>query len=486
MARRGQDYIDALQERSPNLWIKGERVDDPTTHPATKGVVQSIAHLYDLQHDSKHQDDLTYQAPDGERAGSSFLIPKTKEDLRQRSAAYKTWANESLGLMGRTPDYLNAVLTAYGACADTFDDYADNVRNYYEFARNTDICTTHALTNPQVNRAKSMTQQSEDDPYIPVGIVEERDDGVVVRGARMLATLPVADEILVLPSTVLKVEEGADKYAVAFAIPTSTEGLHFICREPIAGDSTFDHPASSRFEEMDAICIFDDVLVPWERVFICRDVEAVNRAYTATNALNLMAHQTVVHKVAKTEAFLGLVSLMAEGISVDVFGHVQEKIAEVIVYLEAMRGFWTRAEQEAEPNDYGLMVPNRGALDGARNLYPMLYPRINEIVQQIGAGGMILQLSERDLHGPLGEKVEKFMQGRAMDAEAKMKLFRLAWDMTVSAFGARQTLYERFFFGDPVRMRMALFNSYDREPYRQRIRQFLDLEDEPIGKDDEG
>jgi 4-hydroxyphenylacetate 3-monooxygenase len=489
MARTGKDYLEALKSNPPNIWLKGEKVEDPTAHPAFKGVARSMAELYDLQHEPEYKDLLTYTSPSsGKPVGISFLEPKSKDDLKRRAAGYKVWADHTLGLMGRTPDYLNAVLSGYAISAEFFGQdeprFAENVRNYYELVRENDLCTTHALTNPQVNRAASTAQQA--DPYIPLGVVKETSEGILVRGARMLATLPVADEILIFPSTLLKEEPGAEKYALAFAVPTNTPGMHFICREPVAGASPVDHPVSSRFEEQDAMVVFDDVLVPWERVFALGNVNVCNQTYAETGALMLMAHQVVVLKIAKTEAFLGLLALMAEGVGADVFGHVQEKIAEVAIYLEVMRGLQIAAEEGAEPNKYGVMCPARAPLDAARNLYPALYPRIHEIVQQIGASGLIMVPSEEDFKGPMRPYLEKFMQGRNLGAEEKMQLFRLAWDMSLSGFGARQVHYERFFFGDPVRMRQVLYGAYDKEPYKARIRRFLGWEEarEPREKEE--
>lgn len=476
MVRTGKQYLKALSTSPPNIWYKGEKVEDPTTHPVFKGITHSLARLYDMQHDPKYRDILTYEE-NGQRHAMSLLPAKTKQDLAQRSAAYKLWADANLGMMGRCPDYLNAVLMAFEQSADFFGEYAENVRRYVQYVREHDLSTTHCLTNPQVNRARSNLEQP--DPYIPLGVVSESEKGIVVRGARMLSTLPTADELLVFPSTLLKEGPGADKYAVAFAIPTNTPGLHFISREGLAaGDSSFDHPLSSRLEEMDCLTVFDDVFVPWERVFIYKDLQRCNTAYAETGALMHMAHQVVVLKNAKTEAFLGLVSLIGETIGADSFPHVQEKIAEMIVYLEAMKGFWARAEVDAQLNKYGLMCPDRGAIDGARNLYPRLYPRINEIVHQIGASGMITLPSEADFDSPVGPYVEKFLQSATLAAKERVQLFRLAWDMTTSGFGARQTLYERFFFGDPVRMYQTLFAAYDKEPYKQRIKDFLGWEEQ--------
>lgn len=471
MARTGKEYLEALKSNPPNIWYKGEKVEDPTTHPVFKGITHSLARMYDMQQGPRYRDILTYEE-NGQRYAMSLLPARTKEDLARRSAAYKVWADANLGMMGRSPDYLNAVLMAYEGSAEFFGEFADNVRNYVKYVRENDLSTTHCLTNPQVNRAKGTTEQP--DPYIPVGVVKQLENGIVVRGARMLSTLPTADELLVFPSTLLKEGPGADKYAVAFAIPTNTPGLHFISREGLAaGDSAYDYPLSSRLEEMDCLTVFDDVFVPWERIFVLGDLQKCNNAYAETGALMHMAHQVVVLKNAKTEAFLGLVSLIGETIGADAFPHVQEKIAEIIVYLEAMKGFWARAEMDAKPNKYGLLCPDRGAIDGARNLFPRLYPRIHEIVQQVSASGLITLPSEADFDSPVGPYLEKYLQSATLPARERVQLFRLAWDMTLSSFGARQELYERFFFGDPVRMYQTLFTAYDKEPYKARIREFL-------------
>lgn len=470
MARTGAEYLQSLRTNPPRLWYQGSCIADPTTHPLTAGAARTMARLYDLQHMVEHRDVLTYEE-NGQRVGMSFLLPRDRQDLARRAAAYKLWADQHLGMMGRSPDYLNAVVTACAGSADYFGPFRENVLAYYHLLRTQDLCPTHALTNPQVNRSKGPAEQP--DPYTAVGVVAEKDGGIVVRGARMTATFPLADELLVFPSTLLKEAPGEEKYALAFAVPTNTPGLHFLCRQGLAGEGAFEHPLSSRLEEVDALVVFDDVFVPWERVFLYRNVEACNNLFASTGALHHMAHQVVVLKVAKTEAFLGMACLLAEAIGADVFAHVQEKIAEIIVFLEAMRAFWTRAEAQAAANRYGLLVPDRAALDGARNLYPRLYPRLREILQQIGASGLITLPSEKDFEGPMGSYLQKYLQSATLPAKERVALFRLAWDMTLSGFGARQEIYERFFFGDPVRMYQTLFSVYDKEPYKARIRAFL-------------
>jgi 4-hydroxyphenylacetate 3-monooxygenase len=186
-----------------------------------------------------------------------------------------------------------------------------------------------------------------------------------------------------------------------------------------------------------------------------------------------MSHQVVCKNIAKTEFLLGLVSLMIDAIGIESFQHIHEKTAEIWVALETMKAFKRVAEVDAAPNAYGVMTPAWDPLDAARNLYPRTYPRLVEIVQQVGASGLVSMPTLADVNGPLGEDIKHYYQAARVDALERIPLFRLAWDAAVSAFGSRQVLYERFFFGDPVRMAGAVFQSHDRKPYMDMVRDFL-------------
>jgi 4-hydroxyphenylacetate 3-monooxygenase len=223
---------------------------------------------------------------------------------------------------------------------------------------------------------------------------------------------------------------------------------------------------------MDAVVVFDDVLVPWENVFLYRDVARCNTAYARTGAAAAMAHQVLIKNVAKTEFLLGLVALLVKTIGAENFQHVQEKLAEIWVTLETMKAFLRAAEVDAASDEWGVLRPAWNPLDAARNLFPRLYPRMVEIVQQIGASGLVAMPTEADLKGPLAEDIRHYFQAARAEAFERIPLFRLAWDTCLSAFGARQVLYERFFFGDPVRMAGALVSSHEPqiEEYAERIR----------------
>lgn len=481
-ARTGREYIEDLRNAPRDVYLEGEHIRDVTRHPRFQGIIRSMAELYDMQSDASLADVMTYPSPtSGDRVGMSFLTPRTGEDLVRRRQMMQRWAEHSFGMMGRSPDYLNSSLMAFAAAKGFFAQndpaYGEHVDRYYTEVRERDLCLTHTLISPQVNRAVSPAQQS--DPTIVAKIVRETDRGLVIRGGRMLATLaPVSDEIAVFPSTVLKGAPDAEAYAFAFAIPISTPGLRLICREGFdRGRSHFDHPLASRFEEMDAVIAFDDVEVPWERVFLARDVDLCNDVYGDTNAVVHMAHQVLVKNVAKADFLLGLASLMAESIGITQFQHVQEKIAEIITNVEVMRACLRASEADARPDAYGVLCPARAPLDVARNLFPKMYPRMIEILQLLGASGLMALPTEADLSGEARADIATYLQARNVPAAERIRLFRLVWDTALSSFGSRQVLYERFFFGDPVRMASALYSVYDKEPSMERVRAFLERTD---------
>ena len=461
------------------LWHRGRKVSDVTTEEGFASGVRSLAARYDLQH--SEPDRLLFASPEtGDPVGLSFMIPETCDELVRVGDSMHRIAEFSFGMAGRDPGYLNRAMSAYSAAAAWLDSAHDgggaNARAFHREMRERDLALTHTLINPQINRAVSAAKQA--DPFLAARVKEETDAGLVIKGARMLATLPISDAIMVFPSTLLKNPEEDAPYSFAFYLPNATPGLKFICRESVDyGRNHFDHPLGSRFEEMDAVVVFDDVFVPWENVFLYRDVKACNEAYAATSAVVHMSHQVICKNIAKTEYLLGLVSLMIDAVGIEIFQHVQEKVAEIWVNLETMKAFRRAAEADAALNDHGMMTPAFDPLDAARNLYPRLYPRMIEIVRLLGASGLVAMPTEADLKGPLSEEIERYYQSARLEAKDRIPLYRLAWDTALSAFAARQVQYETYFFGDPVRMAGAIFHSKDRTRYMERVREFLRASD---------
>ncbi|MGQ4668174.1 4-hydroxyphenylacetate 3-monooxygenase, oxygenase component [Metabacillus halosaccharovorans] len=471
----GEQYLNRMNELKPNVWIKGEKIHGILSqHPAYKGAMQAKASLYDLQLSPELVSKMTYSSPaTSQRVGLSFLQPKSKEDLESRRFMIKTWAKKTAGLMGRTPDYLNTVMMTFAASASLLkeqdEEFSKNLLKMYETARENDLSFTHSFINPQVNRSQSYEEHLTQP--IATKIMKKTADGLIVQGARMLATQGgMTDEILILPTG------QSDEYAFCFSIPTDTKGVKFICRESfIQDESTFNHPLSSRFHEMDTMIVFDKVLVPWNRVFFYHRQDLALKLFSRSSFTPHTLHQVIIRQIVKTEFILGLAQKMVMTLNITEYHHIQDKISEMIIGLETMKALLDRSELEAKIDEWGTMVPNSHSLFVASNLFPKLYPRMMEIIQLIGAGGLVAIPSEEDFASDISSDINRYCQGSACDAKTKSKLFRLAWDLTMSSFGTRQTQYERYFFGDPVRLSSTLYNGYPREEYIREVEEFLEL-----------
>jgi 4-hydroxyphenylacetate 3-monooxygenase len=480
-AKDGNQYIQNINHYKANVWLEGKKIEgNISEHPAFRGVMKSQADLYDLQFNKEYKDILTYKSPTtGNDVGISFLRPQKKEDLEKRRLMFQSWAKLHKGMMGRSPDYMNTVVMVLHAAADLFAEEdpscADHLRKYYEYCRENDITLTHTFINPQVDRSSLGVI---DDQNIAVTMIDKNKDGIVIEGARLLATQgAISDEILVFPTRTPFFLGDENPHAFAFAIPNNTPGLKYICRESFDyNKSSFDHPLGSRFEEMDTIVVFDKVTVPWDRVFICGNTELANKVFVESNFYPHVAHQVLSKNVVKTEFVLGIIQLLVETINISEYQHVQEKVAEVIVALETLKAFLITSEIQAKEDKWGTMMPDPNPLTAACSYFPKIYPRFSEIIQLLGASGLVTIPSEKDFNSELRGDLEKYLQGANCDGYEKVRLFRLAWDLSMSAFGGRQTLYERFFFGDPVRMASGVYKGYNLQPHVDSVKEFLNKE----------
>lgn len=470
----GKEYMNRINQMKSEIWLDGKRVEgNVSEHPSFAGLMKSQAKLYDLQ--LEKMDVMTYTSPTtGNKIGLSFLEPKTKEDLERRRIMIQEWADMSAGMLGRSPDYMNTAIMAFAAAADIFAvenrPFAQNLRSLYESAKNNDYCFTHTFINPQVNRSSSFIEDSQ--VIISAQTISSNADGIVLKGARLLATQGgITDEILVFPTSASINNQNS---AYAFSIPSNTPGLKFICRESFRyKESTFDHPLGSRFDEMDSIVVFEDVTVPWERVFCYQNQEAAYKIFLESSFYPLAAHQVTARRIVKTEFILGVAQMLVNTINVGEFQHIQEKITDIIVGLETLKASLCAAEVNAKIDKWGTMVPEFNSLSSALLLYTRLYPRFCEILQLIGASGLVSIPSEENFSSEVKYDLERYLQAANANAKDRVRIFRLAWDISMSAFGARQSLYERFFFGDPVRMASSIYQYYDKEPCVTSAKKFL-------------
>jgi anthranilate 3-monooxygenase (FAD) / 4-hydroxyphenylacetate 3-monooxygenase len=487
-ARSGAAYVESLKKNQPVVYLAGARVEDVTEEPLFREPIRAIAEQYDMQLDPAYRDVMTYTSPTtGDPVSTSFLVPYSREDLVKKRKHFKLRADHNFGFMGRGPDFMNQFVTGWHLMADRFARggarFGQNATRYYEYVRERDVFLTHMLINPQIDRSKTSAQQ--EDPFLHLGRVGDTSEGIVVRGAKMLGTMaPLTEEVAVIPFG--GVPPGDDAYALAFGIPTTTPGLTFICRETVAPRprSRFDHPLSSRFEEMDCIAVFDDVLVPWDRVM----VEGAPGSGAVINSMGadfnaLLNVQTSARMLSQLEFFCGLAMKLADAIGITGFLHVQEKLGEMLSQMEIARAVFYGAEAMAQPHANGVWLPGGAGLRAFHLQTGAIYHRFVDIVQQLAAGGFFYAPAEVDLANPeIRRHVDRYVRGRAgISAEERIALFKLAWDVTGDSFGQRMAQYVRYYSGDPIRLTAGFYAQYAKEELLEIVERALGRRDgQPI------
>ena len=475
-ARSGAQYLEGLRD-GREVWYGGARVPDVTTHPAFAAAAQTMAWLYDLQHDSTYGDVLTYPSPKtGERVGVSFLMPRRVEELVQRRTMMEVWAAASCGMLGQSPDYMNVGIMSLAAAHDVLAKanprFGIHILRYYEACREQDRCLARIVPTSWPQVAQGSLSATDTRPALQV--VAQKPAGIVVRGACMLATsAPFADDLVVYSGTPLQADEGAG--ALVCAVPVATSGVTLVCRESVERTgSAFDHPLASRFGDMDCVVLFDDVFIPWEQVFLHANVELYNHLESSVRFLSQVGHQVVTRQIAKTVLLLGVAHVLSDTSGIGGVLQVQEKLGEMVTYLETLRSCLRRAEFDAVVGSNGVVYPHGDAMHAALRLFPMVYPRLLEILRWLGAGSYMMTPSARDLESPIAEALAKYYQGAGISAPRRIQLLRLAWDIVGESFGARQQLYERYVAGDPMHMLATRYLDYDKTAAVERVHTLLE------------
>ncbi|WP_413377814.1 4-hydroxyphenylacetate 3-hydroxylase family protein [Alkalihalobacillus sp. 1P02AB] len=442
-------YIERVK-KPRNVWLNGELVDDLSEHPDFKGTVQTIVTLLEKQTNPQTKEILTYQTETGEAAHLSFLVPKDSEDLALKRKAYQYWADETFGVMSRLSEYTRSLITGWYANRFAYEKkhpgFAGKIARYYKQSRDNDWLSTVAGHDPQKDRfEKNANTQSN-----LLHIVKKNHEGIFVKGAKMIATAaPYVDEILI--NSYHKIPEHEREYANVFFVPVTAKGLHIICRESFADKRLDDHPLSARFDEMDAVLIFDNVFIPWERVLVCEDADFSWELRNDIASALLSQHQTVVRLISKLESVAAIGNELAETAGATQFLHVKEKLAELLIQVETIKALLVASETKSQLYK-GILLPNKEFLATARNLGTKYYPRALEILQQIGAGGLLQTPSTlAEFDGAIAELLQEPFRGSTTTAKERTKLIKLAWDLIGSPLAARHELYERFYSGDPVR-----------------------------------
>jgi 4-hydroxyphenylacetate 3-monooxygenase len=466
MTRTGSEYIRGLRDGRA-VFLNGDRVEDVTMHPALAAGVQTVARLYDIAADPANQKLMTYPSPrDGRPVNLSWLTPRTREDLVARRNAIKTWADASYGFLGRSPDHVASFFAGFAGSPDFFarggQQFADNLLRFYERAADQDLYLSYAIVHPVIDRSKMAHEQAE--PFLYAGVLEEKDGGIVLRGAQMLGTGAVMSDFIQV-SIILPLRPGDEDYAISVVVPNSASGLKLYPRRPYAQGPTsvFDYPLSSRYDETDSLVVLDDVFVPWEHVFIYKNLQLAAGQFSETAAHVLGNTQAHIRSWAKLQFLAGLMKRVSDLSGGSTRPDVVAQLGELAGRVSLVEGLILGAEAKAAPDKFGVMRPNDALLYASQVLQQAMYP---EVIAQIRgmAGGSVIQLpsSSAELLNPeTAADMNRYVHWPNGTSEERVKVLKLLWDAIGSEFGARHLQYEMFYAGEPGAIRGRSFRAFD-------------------------
>ena len=477
MLKNGAKHTASLRDGRA-VYLNGECVSDVTRHPAFRNVVGSVSDLFDFHSAPENEALMTYDTGGGTRANRIWQLPESHADLVTRRQALEAWSSSHCGFLGRAPDHVASCISGMYMGLDVFEAYdparAGALSDYYRYARDNDLYLTYVIVNPQADRSKGAGQQQ--DPYLTAGIVDQDEGGITVRGAKMLATGGImANEVFV--TCIQPLQPGEEKHAISFAVPINTKGLKLLSRKSYeaASPSVFDNPLASRFDENDAVIYFDDVKVPWDRVFVAGDVTMCQKQFFATPAHVYQNYQAMIRLSVKLRFLVGLARRIADTNGVAGFPQVRETLGQLAAEAGMVDAFV--AAMEVKGSQYGkYFIPDRQTLYSAQTITQQLYGKVLSTLRELAGGGMImLPSSAEDFANPeIASLIRKTQQSPAATAEDKVKFYKLAWDAVGSEFASRHAQYEMFYAGATFVTKGHCFRAYDWDAAAGLVNTMLD------------
>jgi len=467
--RTGTDYVRALRD-GREVWHGGRRIADVTAHSGFTGTIRTLANIYDRQHRPEYRDIMTIDY-EGERISCSYLPPRNREQLALKRRNIELWSELTLGQMGRYPEFVAELVVGLLDWTHVIEksnpQWAENARAYHRYVSRNDLCLTHALTDQYYDRTRRVSEQ--DDPDLILHVVGETKEGPVVRGLRTLATLaPISDEVLVYPNRPRDPDEAG--YAIAFAIPMNAPGLKIICRDLYAENADPErYPLTTRFDEVDAALIFDDVVVPWERVFVYKDAKllaGINYIHTWGQ------YSTMLRLVTKLEGFLGVAQLLTQYAKRQSSAASQILLSSLMQDIEILRSCVQAGELRGTMSPGGTWAP---LLSPAYRVHSIeASDRAERTMEGLLTSTLMLSGGASDLaNEDIGPLVERYFRGGAPSTKEHLRLMAVAADMVMSPFGKRSQLYERLQSGEVDRMRLRLYGQYKDPKPTERMLAFV-------------
>ena len=482
-ARTGEQYLSTLKTPR-SVWVNGVRLSDVTSHPGFKGSLAGMAGYFDWQHLEKSA--CLIENEEGDVVNVSHLIPRSREDLARRHEGLSELARYSVGMLGRTPDYVNVTFAGFAGQPSLWraagnEEGHDNLIAFQKEIAAKDLSLTHTIVHPIVD--KRIPDYAGINKDLALRKVGETQDSIIVSGSRILATLgPFADELAVYPAHPVPADQ--PDIALAFSVPMNAEGLKILCRDHYTVDrNVFDAPFSSRFDEQDAFIIFDNVEIPKSRVFCDSNPSVFNTVMRRGWTGNIM-QQTVIRALTKLEFAYDLASRMAEVTGQGERSETTQMLGELWSFGELTRSALKAAEDGAFDYGDGTWICDERPFIALRPTMPGWMVRTNDIIKMIGSHNLLATPAEADFDDvTLKPLLAHYLRG-ADDASAKdrARLFRTAWDMVGSALGGRVELYERFYLASASRNYSLAHMMAQRQQDWQNVPEFWAATDKITGQ----
>jgi 4-hydroxybutyryl-CoA dehydratase/vinylacetyl-CoA-Delta-isomerase len=434
------------------LWA-GENIADITTHPRFKVPIELTA--ADYAYDSPELRDLRrYRTEDGSEAHRIYQVPRSSDDLATRIEMMK---HTSIGTL--VSGVYMALMSVKDDVAQVNPACAANIERMYRYCRDNDLRAAEVITDPKGDRKRRAHEQ--DDPDLYVRIVDRNADGIVVRGAKLhITAASLVHELVVMPTKGMRQDE--TDYAVSFSVPVNTPGVKIINRSfaPPALNA-FDYPSSAHHSMPEGFVVFDDVLVPWDRVFLAGEVQLASRL---AQSLGLWERTGgLVGSVQTSRLFVGLAQLVTEMQGKDRDPIAMNTIAELICYAEMLRMSLEYACRNYETTPSGMVHPNALAVNAAKYYYAANYHNIVKYLHDLSGGLVITLPTESDLRNEeSGHYIRKYLHTKStVDVETRMRVYNLIRDLTADAYGGWHLVVALQAGGGLSAQRIMMNRTYD-------------------------
>jgi len=478
MIRTGQQYRDSIRD-GRQVWINGERVPDVTVHPMFKPLVDVRARIYDMAHEPAYAAAMTYRDESGTLCSIGTKLPYTPEDWHSRRAAVDTVLDEIGGIVTRVGDETVGEMWSLYDGQDVLNEvnprFSENIRRHVERVVREDPFHVSANTDPKGDRSKRPQDQ---DPDMLLHVVKETDAGIIVRGAKYETAAAYANQAFTKPTIANWGDSQLSDYAVGFICDLSAPNLKFICRTGFAGRAPLeDYPLSNRFDEVDTLLIFDNVLIPWEDVLFYQHTKAATFIRATLHRYSAFAF--VQRNIKLADMMIGAALFNARQTGLDHQQAVQEKLALLACYREGINAHLTAAIATAVRSPQGLLMPNQSLLMTGRVLASSQLHHMMHIARELCGGQICVTPDVATFRDPeTAPWMEKYYSvNENWQADDRRKLLAFARDLLNSDYAGHRLTFQLFAQSPPYANLAAVYRNFDWEETLRVVRKSAGLSD---------